>query len=98
MTVHSSKGLGYDNIIIINGENGKMGFPSKINEDPIIEELIIKDEKIKYAEERRLFYVALTRTKNELILLAPEKNESEFVKEIKKMKNVKKYKKLSNLN
>ena len=35
-------------------------------------------------EERRLMYVALTRTKNKTYLLTPEKNESEFIKEIKK--------------
>ena len=63
-----------------------MGFPSKIIEDPIIKELITKEEKIKFAEERRLFYVGITRKKNEIILLEPEKNKSEFIKEIKKWK------------
>lgn len=92
MTIHSSKGLGYDNVIIINAINDTLGFPSKIKEDEIIEELITKDETIKYAEERRLFYVALTRTKNEVIILAPKEKESEFIKEIKKIKHVKKYK------
>ena len=63
-----------------------MGFPSKIIEDPIIKELITKEEKIKFAEERRLFYVGITRKKNEIILLEPEKIKSEFIKEIKKWK------------
>lgn len=83
MTIHASKGLGYDNVILINLENKTLGFPSKIITDPILETVITKEE-YKYAEERRLFYVALTRTKNEVILLVPKHNQSIFVKEIKK--------------
>ncbi len=90
MTVHASKGLGYDNIIIINALNDTLGFPSKIKNDEIIEQLINTQEDIKYAEERRLFYVAITRTKNEVIILAPSYNCSPFIKEIKKYKNVQK--------
>lgn len=83
LTVHSSKGLGYDNVILINAINGKMGFPSKIKTNRQLKNLITKDDGIKYAEERRLFYVALTRTKNEIIILTPKNNCSEFIKEIK---------------
>lgn len=88
MTVHSSKGLGYDNVIIINSENKKLGFPSKIKTPKIISPLIANDKTIKYAEERRLFYVALTRTKNEVIILSPAHNPSIFVKQLKKSKNI----------
>ena len=87
MTIHASKGLGYDNVILVNLDNNTLGFPSKIKTDPILNTLIT-NEKFKYAEERRLFYVALTRTKNEVILLTPNYNQSIFVKEIKKYKNV----------
>ena len=45
-------------------------------------------DRIKYAEERRLFYVALTRTKNEIIIMTPQKRQSKFIKELKKQKNV----------
>ncbi len=83
LTVHSSKGLGYDNVILINATNQKMGFPSKIKTNKLLKPLIIEDDGIRYAEERRLFYVALTRTKNEIIILTPKNNYSEFVKEIK---------------
>lgn len=89
MTIHSSKGLGYDNIILINTEDDILGFPSKIKTDPILEQLITKENSIKYAEERRLFYVALTRTKNEVIILTPTYNPSIFIKEIKNLKNIK---------
>ena len=39
-----------------------------------------------YEEERRLFYVALTRTKNKTYIISPTKNESIFITEIKKDK------------
>ena len=83
MTVHSAKGLGYDNVILINAKEGKMGFPSKKITNKLLRNLIIEDKDIKYAEERRLFYVALTRTKNEILILTPTTNYSEFIKEIK---------------
>ena len=89
MTIHSSKGLGYDNVILINASDEKIGFPSKIKTDPILEDLITNDQTIKYSEERRLFYVALTRTKNEIIIITPKSNMSKFVTEIKKYKNIK---------
>ena len=44
---------------------------------------------MQYAEERRLFYVAMTRTKNRVYFIAPEQNPSEFLIEIKnEYKNV----------
>lgn len=89
LTAHSSKGLGYDNVIIINGKDAILGFPSKIVDDPVMK-LVIKDtERIEYAEERRLFYVALTRTKNRVFIITPIFRPSKFILEIKdKFKNV----------
>lgn len=89
MTAHSSKGLGYDDVIIVNGKNEIYGFPSKIEDDPVLSFVIKGDRAIDYAEERRLFYVAMTRTKNRVFMIAPEQNPSEFMVEIKKeYKNV----------
>ena len=89
MTVHSSKGLGYDNVIVINGRNETYGFPSKIENDPVLSLVIKEDLSIEYAEERRLFYVAMTRTKNRVFFIAPKQNPSEFLLEIKRdYKNV----------
>lgn len=89
MTAHASKGLGYDNVIIINGRNETYGFPSKIEDDPVLALVIKGDRSIDYAEERRLFYVAMTRTKNRVFFIAPEQNPSEFLLEIKQdYKNV----------
>ncbi len=83
MTAHASKGLGYDNVIVINGKNETYGFPSKIEDDPVLSFVIQGDHSIDYAEERRLFYVAMTRTKNRVYFIAPEQNPSEFLLEIK---------------
>lgn len=89
MTAHASKGLGYDNVIIINGKNETYGFPSKIEDDPVLKLVIKEDRSITNAEERRLFYVAMTRTKNRVYIVAPEQNPSEFLLEIKQdYKNV----------
>lgn len=89
MTAHSSKGLGYDDVIIVNGKNETYGFPSKIEDDPVLAFVIRGDRTIDYAEERRLFYVAMTRTKNRVFFVAPEQNPSEFLLELKRdYKNV----------
>ena len=82
MTVHRAKGLGYDNVIIINARNEVYGFPSQVQEDPVLKFVVKDDHSIEYAEERRLFYVALTRTKNRVYIVAPKEHPSEFVIEL----------------
>lgn len=82
MTVHRAKGLGYDNVIIINAIDSVYGFPSKIQDDPILQYVVKTDRSIDYAEERRLFYVALTRTKNRVYIVTPQQRPSEFVREL----------------
>lgn len=82
MTVHKSKGLESDNVILINLCDSILGFPSKQKDDQILRFVSPKTSRFPYDEERRLFYVALTRTKNRVYLLVPNKNPSEFVKEI----------------
>ena len=90
MTVHRAKGLGFDNVIIINARNELYGFPSQIQEDPVLKYVVKDDFSIEYAEERRLFYVALTRTKNRVYIVVPEQHPSKFVTElISDFKNVK---------
>lgn len=84
MTVHRAKGLGYDNVIIINAIDSVYGFPSKIQDDPVLHYVVKTDRSIEYAEERRLFYVALTRTKNRVYIVTPQQRPSEFVRELVK--------------
>ncbi|MBN2134200.1 MAG: UvrD-helicase domain-containing protein, partial [Acidobacteria bacterium] len=82
LTAHSSKGLGFDNVILINMIEGKFGFPSQIEDDPILKLVTYTDYAIPFAEERRLFYVALTRTKNRVYLITPQQRPSRFVLEL----------------
>ena len=82
LTAHKSKGLEEDNVILINIENAKLGFPSKITDDDILNYVMVKDDNYPYSEERRLFYVALTRTKNNVYIFVKRDNESIFLKEL----------------
>lgn len=82
LTVHKSKGLEEENVIIINLEDKLLGFPSKIKDDKMLRFVSSNYEKYPYSEERRLFYVALTRTKNSVYLLTPTTNKSTFINEL----------------
>ena len=84
MTAHSSKGLGYDNVILVNMFEGKFGFPCQIENDPIIKLVTYEDNSVPFAEERRLFYVALTRTKNRVYIATPQNKPSRFLIELVK--------------
>jgi DNA helicase-4 len=82
LTAHSSKGLSADNVIIINAKDERFGFPSQIEDDPVLRLVVSHDDSYNYAEERRLFYVALTRTKNRVFIVTPERKPSEFIREL----------------
>lgn len=88
MTIHSSKGLEYDDVIILNFKDKLNGFPNKIEDDSVLHFLKEK-EKCPYAEERRLLYVALTRTLNDVYLLAPTYKESVFIEELSNKHKIK---------
>ena len=79
-TVHASKGLESDIVIIINLADSLTGFPSQINNNELSNKITFL-EKYKFATERRLFYVALTRSRGKVYLLSPLK-QSCFLKEI----------------
>lgn len=79
LTVHRSKGLEADNVIILNAKNARNGFPNQIVDDPILNLLRDTQETYPFAEERRLFYVALTRTRNYTYILAPITQTSRFL-------------------
>ncbi|SDX96470.1 UvrD-helicase domain-containing protein [Thermoactinomyces sp. DSM 45892] len=82
LTAHKSKGLEADNVILLNGKNDINGFPNKMVDDPILSWVLTDSDSYLYGEERRLFYVAVTRTKNITYVLAPEGKMSTFTKEL----------------
>ena len=63
-TVHSSKGLESDFVIVADLQSDHFGFPSEIQDDPILKLVLAEEDNFEDSEERRLFYVALTRAKN----------------------------------
>lgn len=84
MTVHGSKGLEADHVVILNASAGKMGFPSEIMDDPLLNLVLPEPENFEHAEERRLFYVALTRARWTVTILADREKPSAFVRELVK--------------
>lgn len=81
-TVHASKGLEADAVIILGLQGGHYGFPGQIQSDALISMVRPGADTYPHAEERRAFYVALTRTRGSLYLLAGVKSQSEFVQEL----------------
>jgi DNA helicase-4 len=82
MSVHASKGKEADYVLIFGLEKGKHGFPSEKATHPLLTLLLPKAEPFPYAEERRLFYVALTRARHHVYLIADANNASVFVREL----------------
>lgn len=81
LSVHSAKGLEADNVILINCNQGAYGFPSLIEDDPILDFVLSKRESYPFAEERRLFYVAMTRARKNMYVLYEKKKPSPFISE-----------------
>lgn len=89
LTVHQSKGLEADYVIILNNREAKLGFPAHVKDPPLKTELIkiaeeLRLDQVSVNEERRLFYVALTRAKQQVILLTVDGKESSFIKELRR--------------
>lgn len=81
-TIHTSKGLEADYVVVLGLEGGKHGFSSQKTSHPLLEALLPSQDDFMYAEERRLFYVALTRAKQRVYLIVDMANASEFVVEL----------------
>jgi len=83
-SVHKFKGLQSRIVILMDVTKGLYGFPCEL-EDSLLFEPAREEEKIKKEdEERRLFYVALTRAEEELIIYSQKDVKSKFIDEIKK--------------
>ena len=87
-TVHRAKGDEADYVFLMNVNDGYLGFPSTIENDPILNLVVDDIDSFEHEEERRLFYVALTRTKKRVYLYG--ERGAYFIEEIYKDKNNKK--------
>lgn len=82
MSVHAAKGLEADNVIILNCSQDGGGFPSRVADDPILGYVLSEIDTFEYSEERRLFYVAITRAKKHTFVLYNDNMPSSFVTEL----------------
>ena len=85
-TAHSAKGQEADHVIILDLRNHKYGFPCRVDDDPIMDMVLPprSADGVPFAEERRLFYVAMTRARKGAYLIADGENPSPFVWELLK--------------
>lgn len=83
MTVHQSKGLESDYIILLNCNGGSMGFPSDIADSPILKYVLSEPDEYAFSEERRVFYVGITRAKKHTWVLYDINKPSPFIREFK---------------
>ena len=81
-TVHGCKGREADYVVVLDLCSGKYGFPAEIADDPLLDIVLAATEEHPNAEERRLLYVAITRARRRVFLLAGSGPPSPFVKEL----------------
>lgn len=82
MTIHAAKGREADYVIVLGLEMGRSGFPSEKPAEPLMELLLPPTEPYRFAEERRLLYVALTRARHRVYLVYEPTVASSFIKEL----------------
>lgn len=85
MTVHQSKGLECDYVILLNCNSGAFGFPADISDNPIMKYVLSEPDSYRFGEERRVFYVGITRAKIHTFVMYDADNPSEFVGEFVKL-------------
>jgi len=86
-TIHAAKGLEADYVFLMNVVEATYGVPSKIADDSTLWIAMPEGEEFPFAEERRLFYVALTRAKRLVTIYTDTNRRSEFVAELERQKN-----------
>lgn len=79
-TIHASKGTEADFVIVLNVDQGEYGLPSEKTEECVIEN--VTQETFPHAQERRVFYVAITRAKKRVYLCYHKENPSVFLSEL----------------
>ena len=81
LTVHKSKGLEADYVILLQCNKDTYGFPSLMSDDPVLDYVLTQSDQFPFGEERRLFYVAITRAKIKTLVLYNKHHPSVFVNE-----------------
>lgn len=82
VTAHSSKGREADHVIVPKMTSETLGFPSRIEDDPVLQLAMPGGDSFEDAEERRLFYVAMTRARMTVTLITVARKESPFIAEL----------------
>ncbi len=82
LTVHRAKGLEADYVIVNGLSAGRFGFPSEVEDDPLLDLVLARPDSYPNAEERRLFYVALTRARQQVHLIVDRIHPSPFALEL----------------
>ena len=85
-TVHSTKGQEADYVVILDLKDDRYGFPCMVEDDPLLTIVMppTHGEPFPFAEERRLFYVALTRARKAVYLITDPVRPSPFAREMLK--------------
>jgi len=81
-TINRAKGLEADYVIVMGLTSDRYCFPSEISDDPLLEMVLAEPDSYPHAEERRLFYVALTRAKKQVHLIVDRRHPSPFAQEL----------------
>ena len=83
-TVHAAKGREADYVVVLDLRDARRGFPSQHEDDPLLGLVLPPPPEGSYphAEERRVFYVALTRARRGTYLIADQLRPSAFVDEL----------------
>lgn len=82
LSFHRAKGLEADYTILLDISEGDYGVPSRIEDDELLNLVMPRPESFEFAEERRLFYVALTRASRGVFLLTNSREPSRYIREL----------------
>lgn len=82
LSFHRAKGLEADYTILLDVSEGDYGVPSRIEDDELLNLVMPRPETFEFAEERRLFYVALTRASRGVFLLTNSREPSRYIREL----------------